>query len=76
MLRTDVHSKKLKVTWGSSKGSAHHRINGRKIKTQQEEEQVELDQRKHRSTLRALKNLEVALFLDLTLRRIPDTDFL
>ena len=58
------------------------RSNGRKIKTQQKgqrgkfskmtEEQRE--KRRHGSALQALKNLEVELFLDLTLRRIPETE--
>ena len=58
------------------------RSNGRKIKTQQKGQRGKLlqmteeqrEKRRHGSALQALKNLEVELFLDLTLRRIPETE--
>ena len=58
------------------------RSNGRKIKTQQKGQrgmfsqmtEEEREKRTHGSALQALRNLEVELFLDLTLRRISETE--
>ena len=73
--------KKAQSNLGFFKESAR-RSNGKKIKTQQKGQrgifsqttEEEQERRKHGSALRALRNFEVELFLDLTLRRIPETD--